>query len=692
MANFKKSFNGSIGKSLEDKMFSKLANPSGPATATRIGSDGSRTLLKTGAGFARFIHEPGKEDVASEFHRVYGEPRYNPKEAAPDTAMHLIKVDLLKGTVSTSKIPLDKYEGTDVEESGEFLRYRRNHYWTNRLKAEDARFLHFLGRYTVGRPTMFGDRHLNGLSYPFAENGAVSTSAYPLPSSAYGVFRFEHNAETKDWLLCATGVTHHPLSEQVDPFVVGDWLGYDETVNWDDWYGAGLQHNFFSPDGSKLILCNIMPVIADPAPEVGPITYRIPGIYVYDVVAQTVSPLMLSWWHDTLDVVGTETAGLWGTPSSPAVLAKEAQHDVHIHRKITLSAYVERDATYPAVPDTIKPVYLEVNIDLANTFNWSMSDYWGVETSARTMASAFKFYVGDRLVWSSPQTDPIAVSSSLSSTAESTTYSNIRVTEFAFLARPEQSIYVLMEYTLSAPDYTSGQTGDMGLRVKMTAHVYDAEKNRTWSVSSPELLSVLWPITRESCPIMINDPGFSYSANEEYRPSFATSCVESSDGLTTFQDYWGDYPEFDQFPETSLNYLHEHAFKNYTGGTQWTDLHTGASRYEPALSFNRTQDRGTAFENKYWPFPFDKPVDDDPDVYACVDGSIMADNKVIMVSVKCPYTMSQGAIDDFAITHPDERVCDGYFLNFVIDRKRGTVIRGSSTRGYKNLYERITVI
>lgn len=695
MANFKKSFNGSIGKSLEGKMFSKLANPSGPATATRIGSDGSRTLLKTGAGFARFIHEPGKEDVASEFHRVYGEPRYNPKEAAPDTAMHIIKVDLLKGTVSTSKIPLDKYEGTDVEESGEFLRYRRNHYWTNRLKAEDARFLHFLGRYTVGRPTMFGDRHLNGVSYPLAENGAVSTSAYPLPSSAYGVFRFEHNTETKDWLLCATGVTHHPLSEQVDPFVIGDWLGYDETVNWDDWYEAGLQHNFFSPDGSKLILCNIMPVIADPAPDSGPITYRIPGIYVYDVVANAVNPLMLSWWYDTYDETASEVA-VDTPPIGVHVNERHSVIDMSIHRNITLSSYVHRAADYPTTPDTLNAVYLDVSLDVNCNLNVSSPTC----DSSRSMVSDFKWYVGTDLIWQKTKSMSMAYGYEYSADITignpvSTAYLGVNVTEFGFLARPEQSIYVLVEYEHTIPDSTiiSGNPNPLP-HVKMVAHVYDAIKKRLWTVSSPDLISINWPLNLGSCPMMNPEPTWSYSTvinGLPYVSACTKSSIASSSGITTFEDYWGADPEFDQFPDTSFNYLHEHAFQQWDGGAYMTTI-GGSTTYDPADDFNRTEDMGAFFVNRYWPFPFDKPVDDDPDVYACVDGSIMADNKVIMVSVKCPYTMSQGAIDDFAITHPDERVCDGYFLNFVIDRKRGTVIRGSSTHGYKNLYERITVI
>jgi hypothetical protein len=609
--------------------------------------------------------------------------------------MHLIKVDLVKGTFSVTKIPLDKYEGSDATPV-EFARYRRNHYWTNRLSGIYLKYFHYFGLFTIRRPTMFGNRHLDGSLYPFMENGAFSVGADPALSSAYAYCHTTHESVLKDWLVCATGFSHYPTTDTVDPFVIGDWLGYDETVYWDDWYEAGLQHNFFSPDGKKLILCNIMPVIADPAPASGPITYRIPGIYVYDVVAEAVNPLMLSWWNDTYDETASEST-TYSVGLGWYVNQRHSIIDMSLHRKITLSAHVDRAADYPTTADQILPVYLDVSLDVSCDLNIASPTC----NSSRSMVSDLRWYVGTDLIWQKTGTMSMAYGYSYSADITigspiSTTYLGVNVTEFAFLARPEQSIYVLIEYEHTLPDttVTAGNPNPLP-HVKMIAHVYDAIKKRLWKVSSPDLISINWPLNLDSCPMMNPEPTWSYSSvinAQPYVSACTRSSTSSSTGITTFEDYWGADPGFDQYPDTSFNYLHEHAFKDWTGGAYMTVPDGSSTTYDPAESFDRTEDMGSSWTNKYWPFPYDKPNDDDPNVYSAVDGSIMADKKVIVVSVKCPYTMSQGAIDDFAISHPTERVCDGYFLNFAIGRKKGNVIRGTTSRGYKNLYERIKVI
>jgi hypothetical protein len=621
-------FNGSRGKKQEGKMLSKVVNPAGIATVVSLHPGGS-TLLKTGAGFARFTHKSGEEEAPGIYLKFVGEPYYHPEDTPvnyPDTwDVYEIKVERSLANVRTKLIPDAVYRGAD--ETAKFERYHRKGYWKENGPGEDTVM------YSWVWPDGSADSEMYGGSYmakSFSVNRTLNNSVFT-ESFTFAFAHFTRNSVNKWWMVCDQGyIEGWPDDGTITPFNSGElfpsWVGYGPLVMWDEWHHLNMAHRFFTDDGKKLVFAAAMPQATYDDPPV----WKLPGIYVYDLVTNTCSTLMTTTWDDD-------------TTTFP----------MSINRTYPLSA--------TGTAGVVTPITLDV--DFTVTSDGAEGNY-----ARFTDAGLYTVKHGETILYSTTDGGTYGIDSTFVLGFGRTFHSTNWNTDyhrkfFGFRSIPEQAIFVLVELDLIATEagflgetafYTSQKMGTPILvTAKTTVHVFDLTKGKHYRKSShPTEEWHFWP--------------GSFSNN-----------------------YWGLHVSSTPPSGETADYFYQLGFER-TGDanfdpvgrdTMTNDLCFSPFTWAGSKKDSIRRDTSTA------PWGF---FEDDLCLQT-VFGAVAASDKAIVVSIKHPYPPPANCYFRPAASHfqttPDCNFKAPHFMNIAIARNTGKMTTFTPNRMYTSLYE-----
>ena len=608
------------------------------ATVVRTDDTGT-TILKKGAGLARFIREESDEVVVVEKRYLFvGEPFYHP-EAIPagyptTWDAYTLKVNS-RATVTATLISDAVYNGNDSTNTYRY--YHRQGAW--KAAGTNGDSLHFFSSWRDG--SRFAEPYLYGNPYSFV---AVSINGQSYPDKWVWAYTFAtrtmtHNAVTKKWLVCDKGfVADWPTDGAITPFNSGgevfpSWVNYDPDNNfdplatWDEWHGLNMAHRFFTDDGKKLVFAAAMPQVNYADQPV----FKLPGVYAYDIETNTCETVMHATWNDN-------------TSAFP----------ISVSRLYPLSA--------TGIGGVVRPITMQV--DFTTT---ALGDGWYAD------AGSYTFKHGEETIYTT--TDGGSYQHTGTFVAGRGFYfSGINWVPgyarkfFGYKSVPERGVFFLIELimvgttagTNSAAndlDYLDGYA--VIADVSATVHVFDLKNGtqgkKTVAMSTPQRF---WPRTTSAF----------YWANTG-SPEVSPTSGETTETFYGygFKDTATPHDAYYIQRTNPLTMQGDRAFTPFTFSGSRTDAFTSG----PGIQLTETDiTTGTVF------------------------GSVAANSKVALCSVKIPYPpapncyrrvkslSSGGGLGRIECTYTSP-----YFINVVMNRKTGAVGSFTPDRMYTSLYE-----
>lgn len=639
-------FGSATGRANEREMLGHVTVDS-PRTRQRLHPDGSETLLKTGAGIAKFLTTKPEEEPDRKEYELVGEPMYRGLDGITVLGAFLIKIVFGTNFFGKTLIPMDEYTGLDVTD--EWLRYRRNNHWSELTPAGD-----YIRSQAGHRHVMHADRITSGYVAPFSLNGTFEAFE-PENAWAYALRNMLYDGVTTDWLLCNHGVSYWPASTTVDPFPIPDWVGYGPTTYWDDWYNIHRAHVFFTPNADLLVFCCYMPHLDTGSPPLR----KLSSITTYDIDAETLTTTAQESWHDV--VSGTHTVTI--VPSG-GILTENTYTTTAIDRVYPLSAVATK-----GTPDTIEAMTLTAIG--SGTVSTSADNTVPSGSSIWTSSLNVKWKLGTRVLHDRTVNWRLDSANGAGGYFWGTT--GFACYEYGLLACPEQQAYVLVEVETTLPDFSHSAGNTPVPTSRIRAHVFDARTDKLYHVVGIPVvgdhklgsIAAMLPATSISVPSLLIPPAyrdkpFVYSATIE-----ANSPVS---GNSTDTNAYNTYAMASEFVSGSMSY--------YNNDTEtWVDC-------TPPAGY-------TMQPTVYCPFSFSK-TDLNANV-GCV-GSVVGTDDMIVASIRHPDRSTNPAALVAAFPAP-QVVYHDYYLTFAINRKTGAiVIRPSEDHGFANLYERMKTL
>ena len=605
------------------------------ATVIRTDDTGT-TMLKKGAGLARFIREESDEMVVEKRYLFVGEPFYHP-EAIPagyptTWDAYTLKVSS-RATVTATLISDAVYNGNDSTNTYRY--YHRQGAW--KAAGTNGDSLHFFSSWRDG--SRFAEPYLYGNPYSFV---AVSINGQSYPDKWVWAYTFAtrtmtHNAVTKKWLVCDKGfVADWPTDGAITPFNSGgevfpSWVNYDPDNNydplatWDEWHGLNMAHRFFTDDGKKLVFAAAMPQVNYADPPV----FKLPGVYAYDIETNTCETVMHATWNDNTSVF-----------------------PVSVSRLYPLSA--------TGIGGVVKPITMQV--DFTTT---SLGAGWYAD------AGSYTFKHGNETIYTTTDGGSYQHTGTLVE-GSGFYFSGINWAPgytrkfFGYKSVPEFGVFVLVELSMVGTDAGSNtDTADLGYldgfavitTVTAKVRIFDLINkkigSKTATMTEPQRL---WPMTTSSFY-------WGVTGAAEISP-------ESGETTETFYRYgFNDTPTPHDANYVTRAYpltmQGDRAFTPFTFAGSRTDAFTGG----PGVQLVET----------------DLAI-------ATVFGSVTASADTVLCSIKVPYPPAPNCYRRVgSLAGGFSRMeCDyksPYFINLAMDRKSGATGSFTPDKMYTSLYE-----